>query len=411
MANVNETDKSKPDADDWRNIDCWVEDDFDANELIKGLDDAGLGVTQETEDDWADWSGDEGPGEGKIGAAAKSHDNSWISKGKAIDDPMEKSWRKANKLERAPRGRKPHGEESRSGKDRPRRLSEPHHNTPSIPHEPLQERRRRGGRRRGKEPDLFPIARKEKKMDEMSRAFARLMPVAGWKPAAEAEDARGEAEEEYDDDDDDVDATQDIKLSPCSGILPHVHEERLRLIQPKQAKEEEPRGRRHRSRHRKPKSVQKEKSPLPNHAETTHPVRIRYSEEPKHSSKGGPTAGKEKKRNETSAKEVNSKKKPVLESKWAAPGNGKAEDATSQKREQYRRKKIASQLDWDNGVKGTADGHVSAKEAEQSKPVPSPSLHKQQQHQHFAYENSEPPASKNETPKTKAKSKLTSMWA
>ncbi|GAV27461.1 hypothetical protein PMKS-000929 [Pichia membranifaciens] len=378
MANVNETGKSKPDADDWRNIDCWVEDDFDANELIKGLDSAGLGVTQDNEDAWADWSGDEGPGEGKVGAAAKSHDNNWISKGKAIDDPMEKSWRKASKLEKALKGRKARGEES--------------------------------GRRRGKEPDLFSIVRKEKKMDEMSSAFARLMPVAKWQPATEAEDARGEAEEEYDDDDD-VDVTQDIKLSTHSGILPHVHEERLRLIQPKQAKEEEPRSRRHRSRHRKSKSVQKEKSPLPNHAETTHPVRIRYSEEPKQSAKGGPAAAKEKKRNEASAKEVNSKRKPVLESKWAAPGNGKAEHPTAQKREQYRQKKIASQLDWDNGVKGTADDHVSAKEAEHAKPVPSLSMHKQQQHQHFAYENSEPPASKNETPKTKAKSKLTSMWA
>lgn len=414
MANEKDTEKSKQDADDWRNIECWVEDDFDANELLRGLDSAGRGATQDNEEDWADWSGDEGLGEGKARTAAKTHDNSWVTKGKVTDDPMEKSWRKASKLEKVPRGRRARGEESRIGREKPRRLSEPHHNVSSIPHEPSHERRRRGGRRRGKEPDLFPSVKKEKQMDEMSSAFARLMPVAGWQPAA-GEEARGEEEAEFADEG--VDLAQDIKISPRLKTLPHVHEERLRLIQPKQVqvKEEEPRSRRHRSRHRKSKSAQKEKSPEPNHTEVSHPVRLRYSEEPKQSSKTAPATAKEKKRNEAGAKEANNKKKPILESKWAALNNDKADDTTVRMREQYRQKKIDSQLDWDNGVKGTADDHASAKEAVSAKSAPSNSLQKQhqhqQQHQHFAYENSEPPARNEHTPKSKAKSKLTSMWA
>lgn len=390
---------NKQNADDWRNIECWVDDDFDANELIQDLKNNGLGngTGQDDDDDWDDWSGDEEKDGRTVEGPQRTRGKGREFQSRGKTDVTDGNWRKSSKTEKIPRRRQSRGAEDRKAKEKKKEKErqKPVRGAEEVGRERPREHHRRGGRRHAKEePDLFPLKGKDKKMDEMSSAFARLMPIEGWKPAGEEEEEEEESgaaedgEEDYYDDD-------NAEEPPHTGGLPHVHSERQKLIHGELADGTPARSRRHRSRHRKRSSHNKSKSPEPASAGTRRPVRIHYTDGVGHPPSDRVTAAeaKDSRGPQANAGETKPKKKVVLESRWANADDQKTDtenaNAMVSSRGQHPQKKITGQPEHEPHEPATASLDARNKQ--------------------FTNEDTKASA---ETPKTaKPKPKLASIWA
>lgn len=368
----------------WADIDQWVDDDFDANQLL------GTAANGNDEDDWDDYDSNEEEKDAEKelirfkGQGKKA--NLFDKRGKIIPKSSSSSSSLSKEEELNWRDR-PRSRQTEPLRDRHDRLDNKYKNERHEKHgkydkpEKHFNNHEKHHNNHDKTDSIEKVKFHKKSqsndgIESMSKAFSRLMPIDGWKPGDDnIEDYASDVEDESKDND----------------IMRNVNPERLRLIQ----KEDDHHntylhGKNNKGNGRpKSKEYQYHNSSSSNNNKNqereTHVIRrIHYSEE-----KNIPKAPASMVKKQTG----NKNKESLIESKWADEPSIKITESNNHKdiensREYYRNKKLSNKLDWDNGIKGSIDEYDNDDEEDYSEDEKKIVNKNHIKHEHFTYDNS-----------------------
>jgi hypothetical protein len=360
---------------DWGTTDSWIDDDFDASELINN----NVQVNGD-EDDWADIDDD----------ADDNNKNETITKSRK--NKTNENWRKPMQSKN---DKLTHNINRRNSNDKgwnrneidSRRNKDTHDNSKfirshyidkkvEIPKEPKKLKERH--ERHYTKPQVEINVEDKKKKD-----LARLMPIAGWKLEPSEENVIDY--ETY--------TNEDVENEETSWNFKgkvNKNSEDLARLMPYNEQNQDIDNNEPLTKHGKHRKHKKNNSREETSDAQTNVVRIHYTDD---------------------VASEHAITKSHLESKWAneevdtkAPPQLTEESALSS-REKYRQQKIKSQLDWDNGIQHRPEDNAYNSDDDTStiqKPITT--------HTHFSYDNSI--TSQSKTTKIKHKpAVLESRWA
>lgn len=355
--------KSEPEEFDWDEVDCWVDDDFDADDMFgTGPIDTRNNDEGVDEDDWDDTDDDyeDDQTKDKRYSTVKSK----VSK---MKEPVISNDQMRKKINGIPKGPK-------KTVDNVRRKNEKYDE--GI-RQHVKGKEKHEGKNKGNE------WRHSENKNKIPTDLERLMPVAGWKPGNnEAKFVNAETHEQFE-------QKQPREKKVYQG---HYNND----------KEHSDNKRKHKNY--KKNMFERNENNNSNNTDDTHIVRIHYTEDEKNND------------------DINNKTKKIfLESRWAndnVESKPKVVEPIKNSREMYRQQKLKNQLDWDKGIRyrpGDSDIESDSEYDDQNEH----SKKQEAYHQHFSYSdddnnnnNNNKPVDKKAEPKSnKPEKEIKSMWA
>lgn len=375
---------------DWTKMDAWVDDEFDANQLFQQ---PAQPPTQQVanEDDWED-TDEEGD---EMSVGKKKVNDNWRKTMQSHDIPSKDRRRDNHKNNHKERDitkkvhRDNHREDNHKGnhKNNHRESYRDNHSDDSNYNTQKEHGTNHDNARNLKNNDLFkrldipkePKKLREKKehnvlSDKRTSDLDRLKPIAGWKPCKVEYEYVEENEPQS------VNKSNDIsRLMPVDGWK-QTHIEYEDALSDNETEKSVPSPSKKHNKNNKDENRKSKGDDEPSHI-----VRIHYVDD----------------------KPAESKHISSFESRWADEDteSSHVSESVQISREFYRKQKISSQLDWDNGIQHRPEDDNVSSDEETAPVKPATS------HTHFSYDNSNADTSEPK-PKTKPKAKpLESRWA